>query len=931
MNGRRRRPWRHVVAGFLGVLLGVALGIPVGHAAPRFPTPRAGGDWTVEPVAGGFKVTLRLAERVPMRDALPWLAVDGRPTGPAREAADRRTFTVVTTDPRVLRATGVELVWSPHGSPESSRRARPAQPDRTWLRPTGRPLDVDPGSTGRFPVARAEYDLGDEAVRLSGLGHRAELRAAVYTPRGATGPRPIVLFLHGRHDFCYGEWPQDGAVDPWPCPPGTQPVPSYRGYAAPAAALASHGYHVVSISANAVNAWDFDTVDGGALARAQLMLAHLDLWRRWSTAGGGPFGRRFAGRVDLHHVGLMGHSRGGEGVVRAALLNAARPRPYGIRAVLPVAPTDFSRPTIPGVAMSVLLPYCDGDVWDLQGQHLFDDTRYAVTGDQAPRSAVLVLGANHNYFNTEWTPGQAAAPAWDDWFGEPTEECGSDHPGRLSAREQQAVGRAYVAGFFRLMLGRETALLPLLDGSGARAASAGRAVVRVTAHGPAAARRDAARFDRPLPAGGVTGAATTRVCAGVTVRVPEAAATAALAQQRTTTVPPLTCRTVDDPAQAPHWTPAYLAPRSPTTTVTRLTWTGRTGRVRLALPAQQRDLRRFAALTMRAAPDPSVPGRPDLTVRVVDGRGRAADVTVSAVSDALTALPGTTAPLGKTVLRTVRIPLSRLGRVDLRDIRAVELHTNRAPNGSVFLADLAAVRPSLGRSGPSPLPRLSVADLRMPEGDTGRRFARFTITVSRRSRVPISVHAETVGVEVGNVGSVSRRLVIPAGRTTATVLVPVHPNTADSYDVHFLLVLSVPHQALVNRSIGTGVVLDDDPTPTIVVGAGAAAEGDGLLSFPIRLSAPSDKGVVVFGELEDGTARLGSDFRSEHDDGEGDPERTAIGIVEPGAGVEGSMPVVILDDGIPEGDETFSVRIIEVSEATLTGPPVALGTITDDD
>ena len=25
------------------------------------------------------------------------------------------------------------------------------------------------------------------------------------------------------------------------------------------------------------------------------------------------------------------------------------------------------------------------------------------------------MGANHNYFNTEWTPGQAAAPAEDDF------------------------------------------------------------------------------------------------------------------------------------------------------------------------------------------------------------------------------------------------------------------------------------------------------------------------------------------------------------------------------------------------------------------------------------------------------------------------------------------------------------------------------------
>jgi hypothetical protein len=34
---------------------------------------------------------------------------------------------------------------------------------------------------------------------------------------------------------------------------------------------------------------------------------------------------------------------------------------------------------------------------------------------KALQSAVISLGCNHNYFNTEWTPGHAKAPASDDW------------------------------------------------------------------------------------------------------------------------------------------------------------------------------------------------------------------------------------------------------------------------------------------------------------------------------------------------------------------------------------------------------------------------------------------------------------------------------------------------------------------------------------
>ena len=262
----------------------------------------------------------------------------------------------------------------------------------------------------------------------------------------------------------------------------------------------------MSISANAVNAYDGDVYDSGAQARAELILDHLALWKKWSTIGGGPFGRTFVGKVDLQNIGLMGHSRGGEGVARAAVLNADRGGQYGIRAVLPLAPTDFARATVPGVAMSVLLPYCDGDVSDLQGQKFYDDTRYSVTGDAAPRSTMTVLGTNHNFFNTEWTPGQSEAPSGDDWFGEEKESpCGAKYAGRLTAKEQQAVGTAYVAGFFRLQLGHETKFLPQFDGSDSRAASAGRAVVRVVSQAPLASRRDVNALDKALPAGSVTG------------------------------------------------------------------------------------------------------------------------------------------------------------------------------------------------------------------------------------------------------------------------------------------------------------------------------------------------------------------------------------------------------------------------------------------
>ena len=98
--------------------------------------------------------------------------------------------------------------------------------------------------------------------------------------------------------------------------------------------------------------------------------------------------------------------------------------------------------------------------------------------------------------------------------------------------------------------------------------------------------------------------------------------------------------TSDDWANAPHWGTAWYAAKTPTTAVTKLTWSGTNGVVRINVSAGKGDVRRFAALSFRAAPDPVGSPKTDLSVRVVDGHGRAAVVLVSAVSDALVRMPG---------------------------------------------------------------------------------------------------------------------------------------------------------------------------------------------------------------------------------------------------------------------------------------------------
>ena len=87
----------------------------------------------------------------------------------------------------------------------------------------------DPAVPGLLAVTRAEYDFGDMAFTPTDFPGPVEVRASVHHPTDlSSGPFPLVLFLHGRHDPCFaGSMIVRGQ---WPCPPGFAPIPSFQGY-----------------------------------------------------------------------------------------------------------------------------------------------------------------------------------------------------------------------------------------------------------------------------------------------------------------------------------------------------------------------------------------------------------------------------------------------------------------------------------------------------------------------------------------------------------------------------------------------------------------------------------------------------------------------------------------------------------------------------
>ena len=69
-------------------------------------------------------------------------------------------------------------------------------------RSTDVPLSaVDPGVPGPYATVTGEYDLAP--VELPELFEPVEMQAMVVAPKGAAGPRPLVLLLHGFHEVCF--------------------------------------------------------------------------------------------------------------------------------------------------------------------------------------------------------------------------------------------------------------------------------------------------------------------------------------------------------------------------------------------------------------------------------------------------------------------------------------------------------------------------------------------------------------------------------------------------------------------------------------------------------------------------------------------------------------------------------------------------------
>lgn len=362
---------------------------------------------------------------------------------------------------------------SAKSNPSSNPNPRPSN-NTGNPSPNPSPTDIVGGDaySGPYLTTQAEYHLPATTDNQVLSGVQTEEWAAVYRPLNMGSTRhPVLIFLHGNHQTC-GKADSNGLIMPiqesscqytstGQCGSNEAVIPSHLGYGYLANRLASFGYVVVSINAN-LGITCGNPVDGDSglvLARGRLVLRHLALLSQWNQqAGTTPSSLQtdFYGKLDLSQVGLLGHSRGGEGVRAAYNLYQTESHwqsdigAVGFKGIFEIGPVDGQSNQVlnaSNTAWNVLLPMCDGDVRTFQGMKPYD-RMLSATGESPamPKSMFAVWGANHNFYNSYWQSSDStgclgSTPLWSS--------------GDSSSGNQQYTAIVPVLSFFRSHVGAQ--------------------------------------------------------------------------------------------------------------------------------------------------------------------------------------------------------------------------------------------------------------------------------------------------------------------------------------------------------------------------------------------------------------------------------------------------------------------------------------------
>ena len=225
-------------------------------------------------------------------------------------------------------------------------------------------------------------------------------------------------------------------------------------------------------------------------------------------------------------------------------------------------------------------------------------------------------------------------------------------------------------------------------------------------------------------------------------------------------------------------------------------------------------------------------------------------------------------------------------------------------------------------------PSISIADASVGEGNSGSQQLAFTVSLSQAAATAVGFDVATAngsasaGSDYVALSQTGRS--IAAGATSASVVVAINGDTAVEANETFLVSLSNVSGATVADGQATGAILNDDASlPQLSVANAAISEGrKGSRNLVFTLSLSAAASVPVGYSLATGnlTATAGSDYGALNL-----PDQSI-----PAGATSKTVSVAIVGDTVKEADETFSLTVGNVSNAS-TADGYAIGTILNDD
>jgi large repetitive protein len=224
-------------------------------------------------------------------------------------------------------------------------------------------------------------------------------------------------------------------------------------------------------------------------------------------------------------------------------------------------------------------------------------------------------------------------------------------------------------------------------------------------------------------------------------------------------------------------------------------------------------------------------------------------------------------------------------------------------------------------------PTVSIGNVTANEGNSGTTSFTFAVTLSAVSASTVTVDYATAdgsAAAASDYGATFGILTFTPGQTAKQVVVAVAGDTAIETNETFTVYVSNPTNAtLSGTGIATGTITNDDALPTLTIANATVTEGNsGTVNavFAVTLSAASANTVTVDYSTFDGSAAAPADYVATSGTLTFTAGQTAKQIV-----------VAVKGETLNEVNETYTVNLTNLVNATLSGTGIATGTITNDD